>query len=140
MKLKELLENNIYEDLNLVKFKYSNYKEDPSPKVKVLDFEYPGRKGQKTYGQRKDLLGFNLNYFKNKRYASRAIDEIDGFARLLSANKQEKYKRLKYFYPEVTKFIRRYQRQYINNIKHKKKFIWRGSSYDNLIKYDKDNF
>ena len=140
MKLKELLENNIYEDLNLVKFKYSNYKEDPSPKVKVLDFTYPGRKGQKTYGQRKDLLGFNLNYFKNKRYASRAIDEIDGFARLLSANKKEKYQRLKYFYPEVTKFIRRYQRQYINNIKHKKRFVWKKTSYDNLIKYDKENF
>jgi hypothetical protein len=140
MKLKELLENNLYEDLNLVKFKYSNYKEDPSPKVKVLDFEYPGQKGQKTYGKRKDLLGFNLNYFKNKRYAARAIDEIDGFARLLSANKKEKYQRLKYFYPEVTKFIRRYQRQYINNIKHKKRFIWRGTSYNDLIKYDKDNF
>jgi len=140
MKLKELLENNLCEDLNLVKFKYSNYKEDPSPKVKVLDFEYPGQKGQKTYGKRKDLLGFNLNYFKNKRYAARAIDEIDGFARLLSANKKEKYKRLKYFYPEVTKFIRRYQRQYINNIKHKKRFIWRGTSYNDLIKYDKDNF
>ena len=34
MKLKEA----INEDLNLVKFKYSNFKEDPNPKIKVLDF------------------------------------------------------------------------------------------------------
>ena len=141
MKLKSLIENKLYENLNLVKFKYqSDNSHDPSPKVKVLDFEYPGRKGQKTYGKRKDLLGFNLNYFKNKKYAERAIDDIDGFARLLSANKKEKYQRLKYFYPEVTKFIRRYKRQNISNIKHKKKFIWKGTSYDKLIKYDKDNF
>ncbi len=140
MKLKHLLKSNLYEDLNLVKFKYSNFKVDPSPKVKVLDFEYPGIKGQKTYGQRKDLLGFNLNYFKNKRYASKAIDEIDGFARLLSADKKEKWTRLKYFYPEVAKFVRRYNRDYINNIKHKKKFVWKNTNYNNLIKYDKDNF
>ncbi len=136
MKLKEA----INEDLNLVKFKYSNTDNDPSPKVKVLDFVYPGQKGQKTYGDRKDLLGFNLNYFKNKKYASKAIDEIDGFARLLSANKKEKWTRLKYFYPEVSQFVRRYQRQYINNLKHKKKFIWKKTSYNKLIDYDKDNF
>lgn len=136
MKLKDA----INEDLNLVKFKYSNTDNDPTPKVKVLDFEYPGQKGQKTYGKRKDLLGFNLNYFKNKKYASKAIDEIDGFARLLSANKQEKWKRLKYFYPEVTQFVRRYQKQYINNLKHKKKFIWRNTNYNKLVDYDKDNF
>jgi len=136
MKLKDA----INEDLNLVKFKYSNFKHDPKPHVKVLDFTYPGQKGQKTYGKRQDLLGFNLNYFKNKRYAAKAIDEIDGFARLLSANKKEKWTRLKYFYPEVSKFVRRYQRQYINNIKHKKRFIWRNTTYNKLIDYDKDNF
>lgn len=140
MKLEYLLENKLYENLNLVKFKYTNYKEDPTPKVKVLDFEYPGQKGQKTYGQRKDLLGFNLNYFKNSRYASRAIDEIDSFARMLSANKKEKWTRLKYFYPEVVEFIRRYNREHIKNIKHKKRFIWKNAEYKNLIKYDKDNF
>ena len=145
MKLKRLIEDvkekELNEDLNLIKFKYSSKdRTDPNPKVKVLDYEYPGQKGQKTYGQREDLLGFNINYFKNPRYARRAIDEIDGFARLLSADKKEKYTRLKYFYPEVTKFIRRYQRQHINNIKHKKKFVWKGTSYNKLINYDKENF
>ncbi|MFO7772761.1 MAG: hypothetical protein R6V59_02280, partial [Dehalococcoidia bacterium] len=61
MKLREVLD----EGLQYVKFKYDNYKNDPRPRVKVLDFEYPGRPEQKTYGQRDDLLGWNLNYFKN---------------------------------------------------------------------------
>jgi len=137
MKLKDVL---LKEDLNMVKFKYSNFKEDPHPVVKVLDFSYPGQKGQKTYGQREDLLGFNLNYFKNKKYAASAIDDIDGFARLLSANKQEKWKRMKYFYPEVAKFVRRYQRQHIHNIKHKQKVFWHKTNYNKLIQQDKDNF
>jgi len=137
MKLKNVMK--IYEDLQLVKFKYENYKEDPRPKVKVLDFEYPGIPGQKTYNQRKDLLGFNLNYFKNKNYARRAIDDIDSFARLLSANKQEKWKRLSYFYPEVLQFIRRYNRQYIRNMKKKQGIFWRRTNYNQLIDIDKDS-
>lgn len=140
MKLQYLLETKIYEDLALVKFKYANYKNDPKPKVKMLDFTYPGQEGQKTYGKRDDLLGFNLNYFSNPRYASRAIDEIDGFARMLSANKLEKWKRLKYFYPEVVKFIRRYMRKHVNNIKHKKGMRWAPKSYNELIKINKENF
>jgi len=55
-------------------------------------------------------------------------------------DKQEKYKRLKYFYPEVSKFIRRYNREHISNIKHKKRFVWKGSTYNKMIEYDKDNF
>lgn len=132
MKLKEIIENKIYEDLQLVRFKYTNYKEDPKPRVKVLDFTYPGQPHQKTYGQRNDLLGFNLNYFKNKKYASKAIDDIDGFARLLSANNKEKWQRLKHFYPEVLQHIRRYNRQHIKGLKQKKGILWRKTSYDQL--------
>jgi hypothetical protein len=137
MKLKDVLE--LYEDLQLVKFKYSNYKNDPNPKVKVLDYEYPGIKGQKTYGTRKDLLGFNINYFKNPKYAKRAIDEIDGFARMLSADKKEKYSRLKYFYPEVTKFVRRYNREHISNLKRKGFIFYKKADYDTLIRKDVDS-
>jgi len=137
MKFHEIVENKLFEDLQMVKFKYSNYKQDPIPRVKVLDYEYPGQPGQKTYGQRKDLLGFNINYFKNRRYASRAIDEIDGFARLLSADKLEKYQRLKYFYPEVVQFIRRYNREHITNLKKKGKLFYRRTNYDDLIKQSK---
>lgn len=140
MKFHEVIEEKLYEDLQLVRFKYDNYKQDPTPKVKVLDFKYPGKPGQSTYGERPDMLGFNLNYFKNKRYANRAIDEIDGFARLLSADKSEKYKRLKYFYPEVLKFIRRYNRQHVSNLKRKGKVFYKSTTYDDLIKKDNESF
>lgn len=140
MKFHDIIEQRLYEDLQLVRFNYDNFKEDPKPRVKVLDFKYPGQQGQKTYGQRQDLLGFNLNYFKNRRYAARAIDEIDGFARLLSADKQEKYQRLKYFYPEVLKLIRRYNREHIKNLKRKSGIFYRSSDYDTLIKKDNESF
>lgn len=140
MKLKYIIENKLYEDLQLVKFKYANFKQDPNPRVKVLDFEYPGRKHQKNYGERKDLLGFNLNYFKNKKYASKSIDEIDSFARMLSADKKEKYQRLAYFYPEVLKFIRRYNRQHISGMKGKEKVFYKKTNYSKLINKDKESY
>ncbi len=140
MKLHDILDSKLYEDLQLVKFKYANFKNDPNPKVKVLDYEYPGRVGQKTYGQRKDLLGFNINYFSNPRYAKRAIDEIDGFARMLSADNKEKYSRLKYFYPEVTSYIRRYNREHISKLKNKGNIFYKPTDYDTLINKDKNSF
>jgi hypothetical protein len=133
MKLEEALE--------LVKFHYSNWKHDKRPRVKVLDFRYPGRPGQKTYGQRRDLLGWNINYFKNKRYARRAIDEIDSFARLLSANNKEKYRRIKYFFPQQAKYIRRYMRKHIKGLKRKGRIgLWRNTDYTKLISINKERF
>ncbi len=140
MKFHDVINNKLYEDLQLVKFKYANFKNDPTPKVKVLDYEYPGIVGQKTYGTRKDLLGFNINYFKNPRYAKRAIDEIDGFARMLSADNKEKYSRLKYFYPEVAEYIRRYNREHISNLKRKGTVFYRSTDYNTLIDKDKNSF
>tara|TARA_Y100000310_G_C20681189_1_gene816045 strand:- start:772 stop:1173 length:402 start_codon:yes stop_codon:yes gene_type:complete len=129
------------ESLELVKFHYDNWKHDKRPRVKVLDYKYPGQPHQKTYGQRKDLLGWNLNYFTNKRYARRAIDEIDSFARLLSADNKEKYKRVKYFFPEQAKHLRRYMKKHIKGLK-RKNFIglWRKTDYTDLIKRDKEKF
>jgi len=140
MKFKQLLDNIINEDLQLVKFRYNNYKQDPKPRVKVLDFQYKGQPHQSTYGKREDLLGFNLNYFKNSRYAAKAIDDIDGFARMLSANKDEKYRRLKYFYPEVIKYIRRYNRKHIEGIKRKNNFLYQNTNYNDLVQKDQDSF
>jgi len=128
------------EDLAYIKFKYSNYKHDPTPKVKALDFEYPGQPGQSTYGQRDDVLGWNINYFKNKKYAKKAIDDIDSFAKLLGADKEEKYKRIKYFFPEQAKFIRRYMRKHIKGIKHKKGFLWKNTNYSDLKDFNKTAF
>lgn len=132
----------IDESLQFVKFTYDNYKEDKHPKVKVLDFKYKGQVGQKTYGKRDDLLGWNLNYFSNKKYAQKAIDDIDSFARMLGANSgKEKYDRIKYFFPEQAKLIRRYMRKHIKNIKYKLgKFFWKQTNFDDLIKFDKNSF
>ena len=63
MNLNELLN----EELPLIQFKYTNTKNDKYPKVKVLDFNYKGIKGQKTYGQRHDVLGFNYNYLETRK-------------------------------------------------------------------------
>lgn len=140
MKLKEILKDDINEGLIYVKFKYNNFKEDPRPRVKVLDFNYPGQEGQKTYGQREDLLGWNLNYFSNKKEAKSAIDDIADFASLLAANKLETYKRIKAFYPEQAKFLRRYNRAYIKGIKEKSGILWRRADVNDLSKRQHEIF
>lgn len=134
MKLREVLN----EGLTYVKFKYDNYHEDPRPRVKVLDYKYPGRPEQKTYGKREDLLGWNLNYFKNRKDAKQAIDDITDFASLLSANKLEMYNRIKSFYPEQAKYIRRYQRNYIKGLKERKGILWRRADINDLEKRNHD--
>ncbi len=136
MKLKEI----INEDLNYVKFAYENWKNDPRPRVKALDVTYPGQPGQKTYGQRDDILGWNLNYFSNPKYARKAIDDITSFAKLLSANKQEMYRRISYFFPEQAKFIRRYMRKYIKGLKKKDGWLWRKTDFNKLKQKERDLF
>lgn len=126
------LKNVLNEELKFVKFKYTNFKNDKNPKVKVLDFEYPGIEGQKTYGKRKDILGWNINYFINKKEAMEAIDDIADFAKLLAANKLEMYKRIAYFYPEQAKLIRRYNKNFVVSPKSKKGLLWRRSDLSSL--------
>lgn len=128
------------EALELVKFYYANYKHNKRPRVKVLDFVYPGIRGQKTYGKRKDLLGWNINYYKNKKYAIKAIDEIDSFARLLGAKNKEKYERIKHFYPEQAKLLRRYNKKHVKHLKRKDGWFWKKTSYNELIKLNRESF
>lgn len=137
MKLEEALE--------LIKFSYSNHSKDTAaskrPRVKVLDYNYPGRPGQKTYGKRKDLLGWNISYIKNKRYARRAIDEIISFSKLLGADNKERYSRVRYFFPEQAKLLRRYQRKHVKNLKRKNIIgLWQKTNFSELIKLDNENF
>ena len=132
------------EALELIKFNYANHSKNTAssrtPHVKALDYEYPGRKGQKTYGKRKDLLGWNISYFSNKRYARKAVDEIDSFARLLGAHGEEKYKRIKYFFPEQAKFVRRYKKEHIGNLKRKGFLRWKRTDFGELTKRDRMGF
>lgn len=133
------------EALELVKFSYANHSKDNAaskrPRVKVLDYNYPGRPGQKTYGQRRDLLGWNISYIKNKRYARRAIDEIISFSKLLGADNKERYSRVRYFFPEQAKLLRRYQRKHIKNLKRRSVIgLWKKTNFSELIKLDNENF
>lgn len=122
----------ILETITPVKFHYTNYKHDKTPKVMVLDFDYEGRPGQKTYGQRKDLLGWNINYFENKEEAVRSINDIDTFAKMLSANKLEKYRRIRYFFPEQYSYIRRYNKEFVKNLKVKNGWFWTRTTIEDL--------
>ena len=115
MNFHDIVSSKIYEDLKLVKFNYDNFKDDPSPLVKVFDDEYKGQEGQSTYGDRKDILGFNLNKFSNSDIASAHLDKIDNDISPLANNKEEKFRRLIALYPEVKEFIRRYNKEFIKN-------------------------
>ena len=85
-------------------------------------------------------MGWNINYFQNKRYARRAIDEIDSFARLLATNNKEKYKRIKDFFPEQAKLIRRYQKKHVKGLKRKDGVFWKKTDYGELIKMNRENW
>jgi len=127
------------EDLAYIKFRYSNAKHDKRPQVQVLDMDYPGIKGQKTYGQRSDVLGWNINYVDNKQEAKKAIDDITTFAKMLSANRHEMYKRIKYFYPEQSKFIRRYMKDHMHNIRQKNNVRrWKRANWNSMKQIDNE--
>lgn len=133
------------ESLELIKFSYANHSKESAdskrPRVKVLDYEYKGQPHQKTYGQRKDLLGWNISYYKNKRYARKALDEIDSFARLLGAENKEKYFRISYFFPEQAELLRRYNRKHIYNLKRRNAIgLWSKTNYTDLIQRHKERF
>lgn len=136
MKLRKLLN----EELTYARFIYKNYKNDKTPHVKVLDFEYPGQPGQKTYGKRKDILGWNIDYIEggksSKKEAITAMDEIDDFADLLSANKREKYERITTMFPQVADYLRRYIKQYVKGFKTKREGNWKKMTIDQILSKD----
>jgi hypothetical protein len=136
MKLEELLN----EDLPLIKFKYENSKHNKVPRVKVLDFHYKGAEGQKSFGKSDDLLGFNTNYFKDKKKGKDAIDDIDSFARLLKADNKEKYQRIKDFYPDAIPYIRRYKKEHIKKLRLKKGFLWHPANWEDCEEYGREIF
>ena len=126
------------EDVAYIKFKYANYNNDKTPQVKVLDFEYPGIKGQKTYGKRKDVLGWNINYVEggksSRREAVKAIDDILDFTDLLGGNKREKYERIVTMFPQVAEHLRRYMKQHISGVKHKPGRLWKKEQLENIAR------
>ena len=126
------------EDVAYIKFKYANYNKDKTPQVKVLDFEYPGIKGQKTYGQRKDILGWNINYVDGgrgaRKEAIKAIDDILDFTDLLGGNKREKYERIVTMFPQVAEHLRRYMKKHISSVKYKPGRLWKKEQLENIAR------
>ncbi len=135
---KKEVEKMYSEDVEYIKFKYGNYHNDKAPKVKVLDFEYPGRPGQKTYGQRKDVLGWNINYVEGGRGARKeaigAIDDILDFTDLLGGDKLEKYNRIVTMFPQIAEHLRRYVKQHMTSIKHKPGMMWKRAQIEDLTR------
>lgn len=133
---KEDVEKSYNEELDYIKFKYSNYSNDKTPNVKVLDFEYPGIKGQKTYGERKDILGWNINYVeggrKDRKEARDGIDDIADFTELLGGTSREKYERIVTMFPQAAEFLRRYNKQHVTGVKRKPGLRWKRTDLDSL--------
>ena len=127
----------IKEDLNLTKFLYKNFKHDKHPQVMVLDYHYEGRPNEKKKSDH--LLGWNVNGYANKKEAIDTINDIDSFARMLSADKLEKYRRIKYFFPEQAELIRRYKKEAIKGLREKDGWFWKKTSLDTLEQKDKNN-
>lgn len=139
---KEDAEKYFTEELEYVRFKYGNYKNDKAPKVKVLDFKYPGIKGQKTYGEREDILGWNINYVEGGRAARKeardGIDDIADFTELLGGNSREKYERIVTMFPQAAEFLRRYMKKHITGLRHKPGMRWKKAEMEDLTRGRED--
>lgn len=124
-KLKGRLDT-LLEALARRKFRYQNYKKDPSPDVLILDPNYDG-----------DVLGFNLNYLNSLSKAEKdrllkdiqtldnSVVDIGKFKRFVQqlfrkghykipdSKKIRRYKELVRRFPALRKIIRRYKRNAI---------------------------
>lgn len=121
------------EELELIKFRYPS-KHCKKPRVLVLDANYPGRKNEKHYGERMDILGVNIMYAprSERKRIQKALSEIDLFSDFLGADKKEKYERLKFFAPEdLLPYIRRYKKEHMRNVKLKRGMFYHPYSFTN---------
>jgi hypothetical protein len=129
------------EALQMIRFRYSNYKHEPPIKdVKVLDVNYPGQVGQKTFGKRKDLLGWDIGSYSNREEAIRSIDEIESFAKLLNSDNLEKYRRIRALFPEQARLIRRYIKEYVKGLRVKENGLWRKTTYEEIERLNDEGF
>ena len=120
------------EELELVRFRYPS-KHCKKPKVLVLDANYPGRVNEKNYGKRLDVLGVNIMYAPahERRRIQKALSEIDLFSDFLGADKLEKYRRIRDFYPEALPYIRRYKKEKMSRVRKKDGYFYHKYSFTN---------
>ena len=120
------------EELELVKFRYPS-KHCKKPRVLVLDANYPGKKNEKHYGERLAVMGVNIIYAprSERKRKQKALSEIDLFSDFLGADKLEKYRRIREFYPEALPYIRRYKKEKMKNVKLRRGFFYHPYSFSN---------
>ena len=121
------------ETLSYAKFRYkSDNSHDPRPKVLVLDNDYIYNGHGKVVPGQHDILAFNLNYSKDKKMDKKSVDEITTFAHMIKKDKQDIYKRIKAWRPEVIPMIRHYKPENMRKLKKKEGWFWRQCSIADL--------
>lgn len=91
------------EALKIIKKEYENFKHDPYPNIVVIDNNYKG----------KYILGYNINYFSDRKKAKEKLEKILKFAKKAKLNKLDTYKEIKKQFPESNKYIRTYKKEKI---------------------------
>ena len=71
-----------------------------------------------------DILGYNINYFKNKKIDEKKIKEIYNLAEKAKKEKLDIYKEIKEKYPASLRYIRHYKKSAIKNFKEKKGLLF----------------
>lgn len=113
----------ITEDMRTAKFSYDNYKNDPNPKILILDDNYRFNGRGKEIPNQHDILGYNINYVKNSKEIKK-IKEIFNAAEKAKKEKLDIYKEIKEKYPASLRYIRHYKKSAIKNFKEKKGLLF----------------
>lgn len=113
----------ITEDMRTAKFSYDNYKNDPNPKILILDDNYRFNGRGKEIPNQHDILGYNINYVKNSKEIKK-IKEIFNTAEKAKKEKLDIYKEIKEKYPASLRYIRHYKKSAIKNFKEKKGLLF----------------
>lgn len=122
----------LIEDVNYIKFRYTNSKHDRMPRVCVLDLHYDGKKYRGEKNTTDDVLGWNTNYFSNPKEARKTIDDITSFAKLMDEKNKPMYERIKKLFPKQSEYIRRYKKEHIKGLKEKKHGLWWKTNYEKM--------
>jgi hypothetical protein len=110
--------------MRTAKFSYEQYKNDPNPKILILDDNYRFNGRGKEIPNQHDILGYNINYFKNKKIDEKKIKEIYNLAEKAKKEKLDIYKEIKEKYPASLRYIRHYKKSAIKNFKEKKGLLF----------------
>jgi hypothetical protein len=121
------------EDMPFVKFKYDhNENKDKRPKVAILDLHYRGKNYETDTED--DILAYNLDYAKDLKTALKHLNDLSTFSKMKEEGKLEEYKRIKKYFKENSISIRRYKKDFIENLKVKDGLLWKKTTFDNLDK------